>query len=92
MTEKIDLVYQENVAIISICNPPVNALSVDVRKGLLDALKEAEKKEIIEAIILKGSGKTFPAGADIKEFGSPPQNPGLPIINDYIENLSLIHI
>ena len=64
----------------------MNALSVEVRKGLLDALKESEKKESIEAIILKGSGKTFPAGADIKEFGSPPQNPGLPIINDYIEN------
>ena len=44
MTEKIDLVYQENVAIISICNPPVNALSVEVRKGLLDALKEAKSK------------------------------------------------
>ena len=45
MTKKIDLVYQENLAIISICNPPVNALSVEVRKGLLDALKEAEKKK-----------------------------------------------
>ena len=44
MTEKIDFVYQENVAIISICNPPVNALSVEVRKGLFDALKEAEIK------------------------------------------------
>ena len=44
MTEKIDLEYQENVAIISICNPPVNSLSVEVRKGLLDALKEVEKK------------------------------------------------
>ena len=88
MTEKIDLVYQENVAIISICNPPVNALSVEVRKGLLDALKEAEKKESIEAIILKGSGKTFPAGADIKEFGLPPQKPDLPTINDYIENIN----
>ena len=44
MTEKIDLVYQENVAIISICNPPVNALSAEVRKWLLDALKEFEKK------------------------------------------------
>ena len=44
MTEKIDFVYQGNIAIITICNPPVNALSVDVRKGLLDALKEVEKK------------------------------------------------
>ena len=88
MTEKIDLVYQENVAIISICNPPVNALSVEVRKGLLNALKEVEKKESIDAIILKGSGKTFPAGADIKEFGLPPQKPDLPTINDYIESIS----
>ena len=88
MTEKIDLEYQENVAIISICNPPVNALSVEVRKGLLDALKEVEKKESIDAIILKGSGKTFPAGADIKEFGLPPQKPDLPTINDYIESIN----
>ena len=88
MKEKIDLVYQENIAIISICNPPVNALSVKVRKGLLNALKEAAKNESVKAIILKGSGKTFPAGADIKEFGSPPQNPGLPTINDYIESIN----
>ena len=65
MTEKIDFVYQGNIAIITICNPPVNALSVEVRKGLLDALKEAEKNENVKAIILKGSGKTFPSGADI---------------------------
>ena len=88
MTEKIDFVYQGNIAIITICNPPVNALSIEVRKGLLDALKDAEKNEKVKAIILKGSGKTFPAGADIKEFGSPPQNPGLPTINDYIESIN----
>ena len=39
MIEKIDFVYQGNIAIITICNPPVNALSVEVRRGLLDALK-----------------------------------------------------
>ena len=92
MTEKIDFVFQGNIAIITICNPPVNALSAQVRKGLLNALKEAEKNKNIKAIILKGSGKTFSAGADIKEFGSPPQNPGLPIINDYIENINKLVI
>ena len=56
MIEKIDFVYQGNIAIITICNPPVNALSVEVRRGLLDALKEAEKNENVKAIILKGSG------------------------------------
>ena len=92
MIEKIDFIYQGNIAIITICNPPVNALSVEVRRGLLDALKEAEKNENVKAIILKGSGKTFPAGADIKEFGSPPKNPGLPIINDYIESINKLVI
>ena len=48
MTEKIDIVYQGNIAIITICNPPVNALSVEVRKGLLDALKETEKNENVK--------------------------------------------
>ncbi|MFL2801372.1 MAG: 3-hydroxyacyl-CoA dehydrogenase NAD-binding domain-containing protein [Paracoccaceae bacterium] len=88
MITKIDLEYHENIAIITICNPPVNALNIAVRKGLLDALKKAEKKINVRAIILKGSGKTFPAGADIKEFGLPPQSPDLPIINDYIENIN----
>ena len=92
MKEKIDLVYQGNIAIITICNPPVNALSVEVRKGLLNALKEAEKNKNIKAIVLKGSDKTFPAGAEIKEFGSPPQNPSLPTINDYIESIKKIII
>ncbi len=92
MIEKIDLVYQGNIAIITICNPPVNALSVEVRKGLLNALKEAEKNENIKAILLKGADKTFPAGADIKEFGSPPQNPSLPTINDYIESIKKLII
>ena len=60
MTEKIDLVYQENVAIISICNPPVNALSVEVRKGLLDSLKEVEKKESIDSITVSYTHLTLP--------------------------------
>ena len=48
MIEKIDFVYQGNIAIITICNPPVNALSIEVRRGLLDALKEAEKNENVK--------------------------------------------
>ena len=92
MLAKVDLEYQENIAIITICNPPVNALNLEVRRGLLHALKETEKKINIRAIILKGSGKTFPAGADIKEFSSPPQSPTLPIINDYIENINKLVI
>ena len=92
MTAKVDFEYQENIAIITICNPPVNALNLEVRRGLLNALKQAEKKINIRAIILKGSGKTFPAGADIKEFGSPPQNPDLPTINDYIESINKLII
>src|ERR1041385_4770081 len=66
-----------NVAIITIDNPPVNALRHGVRKGILDNLIAARDDASVEAIILTGAGRTFVAGADITEFGKPPQPPGL---------------
>lgn len=67
-----------NIAIIDIDNPPVNALSHDVRQGIIDAITQAEKDENIKAIIVYCHGKTFIAGADIKEFGKTPKEPHLP--------------
>src|SRR3954451_18927230 len=66
-----------NVAIITIDNPPVNALRHGVRKGILDNVVAARDDASIEAIVLTGAGRTFVAGADITEFGKPPQAPGL---------------
>src|SRR3954465_10779064 len=66
-----------NVAIITIDNPPVNALRHGVRKGILGNVIAARDDASVEAIILTGAGRTFVAGADITEFGKPPQAPSL---------------
>jgi 3-hydroxyacyl-CoA dehydrogenase len=66
-----------NVAIITIDNPPVNALRQAVRAGIKDCVIAARDDASVEAIILTGAGRTFVAGADITEFGKPPQPPGL---------------
>ena len=69
-------------------NPPVNALSTPVRQGLVDAIAEAEGDDAVKAVVIACEGQTFFAGADIKEFGKPPQQPWLPIVVDTIENCS----
>jgi 3-hydroxyacyl-CoA dehydrogenase len=65
------------VAILTIDNPPVNALSVAVRQGLLDALHQALADPEAAGIVVIGKGRAFIAGADIREFGKPPQPPRL---------------
>jgi 3-hydroxyacyl-CoA dehydrogenase len=65
------------VAVITIDHPPVNALSSDVRAGLLTALDAATADENVRAIVLACAGTTFCAGADIREFDVPPQPPHL---------------
>nr|WP_298415031.1 enoyl-CoA hydratase/isomerase family protein [uncultured Halomonas sp.] len=69
---------QQRIGVICIDNPPVNALGQAVRQGLLDALKRAEDDRDAEVIVLMTAGRTFIAGADIREFGKPPQAPLLP--------------
>ena len=60
---------QENVAILTVDNPPVNPLSDGVRAGLYECITKAEDDDSIEAIVLTGNGRAFIAGADISEFG-----------------------
>ncbi|MGB5347082.1 MAG: enoyl-CoA hydratase-related protein, partial [Woeseia sp.] len=66
------------IAVITVDNPPVNALSHAVRAGLLDCLAEIAADAGIDAAVLHCAGRTFIAGADIREFGKPPQAPFLP--------------
>jgi 3-hydroxyacyl-CoA dehydrogenase len=65
------------IAVITIDNPPVNALKRDIRAGILDAFVQARDDDQIVAIVLTGAGRTFSGGADITEFGKPPQAPSL---------------
>jgi 3-hydroxyacyl-CoA dehydrogenase len=75
-----------DVLIVLSNNPPVNALSTAVRQGLVDAIAEAEGDESVNAVVIACEGQTFFAGADITEFGKPPQQPWLPAVVDTIEN------
>src|SRR4051794_26883587 len=75
-----------DVLIILSNNPPVNALSTAVRTGLVDAITEAEADAAVNAVVIACESQTFFAGADITEFGKPPQQPWLPIVVDTIEN------
>ncbi len=88
MTEKVLTIIENKVAIIVISNPPVNSLNLKVRKGLLTAVELADNDNEVLAIVIKGDGKTFPVGADIKEFALPLKAPHLPDICDRIENCS----
>jgi 3-hydroxyacyl-CoA dehydrogenase len=77
-----------DVLIILSNNPPVNALSTAVRQGLVDAIAQAEGDDSVNAVVIACEGQTFFAGADITEFGKPPQQPWLPLVVDTIENCS----
>ena len=84
----IELTHEDDTAIISVSNPPVNSLGISVRKGLVEAIKSADHNSSVRSIIIIGNGSTFPAGADIKEFGQPPQAPHLPEVCEEIENIN----
>ena len=77
MSDLVTLSKRGSIGIVTIDNPPVNALSVGVRQGILDCMTEANADADITAIVLTCTGRTFIAGADITEFGKPPQKPGL---------------
>ncbi|MEX2473752.1 3-hydroxyacyl-CoA dehydrogenase NAD-binding domain-containing protein [Marinobacter sp.] len=74
-----------SLGIIRINNPPVNALSQSVRRGILKGLDQALADVEVSSIGICCEGKTFIAGADIKEFGKPPEAPFLPEVTDAIE-------
>jgi 3-hydroxyacyl-CoA dehydrogenase len=69
MTELVHLRKDKDIAIITINNPPVNALSPDVSEGIAEAIQQLANDDNIKAVVLIGGGRTFIAGADIKEFG-----------------------
>ena len=76
------------VLVVTIANPPVNALGVAVRQGLAAAIAAAQADDAVAAVLLVGAGKTFIAGADIREFGKPAQPPSLPQVCQGIEECS----
>ena len=65
------------IAVIMVDNPPVNALKHEVRAGLAEALQQVRDDASVEGVVVACAGRTFFAGADITEFGKPPQPPSL---------------
>jgi 3-hydroxyacyl-CoA dehydrogenase len=87
-TTSTDVVTRElrgKVLLVTIDHPPVNALSADVRRGLLAAIEAADSDRSVQAVLIVGAGRNFIAGADIREFGKPPVPPSLPDVCNRIE-------
>src|SRR5690349_20408689 len=85
ITKSVDLDRRGRVAVLTVNNPPVNALSQHVRQGLHEGLKQAIADSSAQAIVIVCAGRTFVAGADITEFGKPPTDPSLHAVLDVIE-------
>ena len=86
MSEVVSLDRHDIIAIVTVNNPPVNALSAAVRGGILETVRRAVADPEVKAIVLTCAGRTFIAGADITEFGKPPKPPGLHEVLVEIEN------
>jgi 3-hydroxyacyl-CoA dehydrogenase len=85
MISPVNYALTDTVGVISVDNPPVNALSHAVRQGILEAITEAQN-DSSEAVLIICEGRTFFAGADISEFGKPLKDPWLPALLDAIES------
>ena len=83
---KLDVI--DNVGVLTLNSPPVNALSANVREGLDIGIKKAIENNDIQAIVIICEGRTFIAGADISEFGKEPKGPSLFEVQDIMENSS----
>src|SRR5258707_8939559 len=77
MSELVQLTKLNGVAVITINNPPVNALSPGVPEGVAAAFAKIENDNLVKAVVLIGGGRTFVAGADINEFGKITAGKGM---------------
>ena len=77
MSELVQLTKLNGVAVITINNPPVNALSPGVPEGIAGAFANIKKDDAVKAVVLIGGGRTFVAGADINEFGKITSGKGM---------------
>ena len=85
MPNLVHTVVEDGVAVVTLDSPPVNALGSAVRQALLAAVVAADADPAVAAIVIRAAGRTFPAGADIGEFGKVIAGPGLGEVCDRIE-------
>ena len=74
-----------DVLVVTVDNPPVNALGTAVRRAIGEALASAQSDAAVAALVIRGAGTLFSGGADITEFGKPGGEPGLPDLCDAVE-------
>ena len=86
INEVTTLEVKDEVAVLTLNSPPVNALSANVREGLNNGISDALKDDSVKSIVIICDGRTFIAGADITEFGQAPKGPSLYEVQDMIEN------
>ena len=86
MRDLVEYATRDGVGVITLNNPPVNALGTGVRQGVADLVERARADGGVQAIVLTGAGRCFCGGADIREFGQPPIPPSLPEVIDIIES------
>ena len=88
MTDVSKFTTQDRIAVIEINSPPVNALSIHVRRAIVSGLEQAWSDDAVDAVVILCQGRTFFAGADIKEFGKPMIAPDLSAVCKKIEESS----
>jgi|TARA_Y100000746_G_scaffold119439_2_gene102205 3-hydroxyacyl-CoA dehydrogenase len=77
---------RDDVAVLTVDNPPVNPLSDGVRTGLYESLVKAEENSDVKGVVLTGNGRAFIAGADISEFGGNVEGISLNEVFSKLEN------
>ncbi len=81
MSDLVDFTKRGAVGVITVNNPPVNALSVGVPQGIVEGVKAGNADPEIKAMVLVGGGRGFIAGADISEFFNPPKEKAVTIFD-----------
>ncbi|RFZ87198.1 3-hydroxyacyl-CoA dehydrogenase [Shinella sp. WSJ-2] len=81
----VTIAREGSIAVVTVDNPPVNALSQALRQALVEAVVELDADATVKAVVLICAGRTFIAGADVSEFGKPPRPPHLPDVVAAIE-------
>lgn len=92
MSDLVTLTRHENIAVLMLDNPPVNALSHAVRVAAFATLKELFEAADVDALVIACEGRTFVAGADIREFGKPPLAPDLPELVEFLDTAPMLTI
>lgn len=85
INDRISIEHEGDIALLAIDNPPVNATSHEVRVGLQTAIRKLNAEKSAKVIAIYAKGRTFVAGADIKEFGKTPKEPHLPDLLNEVE-------